>query len=287
MKTKCLHSVALLLLLILISACSIARFTYGLADSLALRELDDYFDLNSSQKSAAKDDLESALAWHRSQELPVYAEILRELIEDIRQPATPERIDFYYEQMLAARTRVLDYLEEPAISFVVRLGPEQAQHFQERLAEEEEEWLEEQQELSPEEAFEEYYEELLDNAEDWFDDFSEPQQQQLEALARVWWQERLDREAQGELEGEAWRQRWLDLLGSGASRERIADELRLWRAYWLEPQTPERIAAQQQRRQRQSQRILDFLALLNQEQRDHASAKLQDYLEGIEDIIAN
>ena len=287
MTKKCLHSFALLLLLGSISACTFARFTYGIADNLALRELNKYFDLNSSQKAAAEADLEAMLAWHRSQELPIYAEILRELIQDIRQPATPRRINYYYDQMLAARTRALDYIEESAVNFLVRLGPEQAQHFQERLAEDEEERLEEQGDLSPEEAFEEYYEELLDNAEDWFDDFSKPQQKQLEALARIWWQERLDREAQGEAEGQAWRQRWLAVLGSGASRARIADELRLWREYWLEPQTPERIAAQQQRRQRQIQRILDFLALLNQEQRDYASAKLQDYLEGIEGLIAD
>ena len=284
---KSLHGFALLLLLSLLAACGVAKFTYGIADNLALRELDDYFDLNSSQKDATRADLEAMLAWHRSQELPVYAEIMRELSADIRQPATPARVNYYYEQMLAARTRALDYLEEPAINFVARLGLENAEHFQERLAEEEEEWLEEQEDLSPEEAFEEYYEELLDNAEDWFDDFSDLQQEQLEALARIWWQERLEREAQGELEGEAWRERWLALLGSGASRELIADELRQWRAYWLEPQVPERITAQQQRRQRQIQRLLDFLAIPDQEQRDHASAKLQDYLESVEDIIAD
>ena len=287
MISKSFHSAALLLMLSLAAACSVAKFTYSIADSFALRELDDYFDLNSSQKEATKADLESMLAWHRNQELPVYAEILRELSADIRQPATSARVNYYYEQMLAARTRALDYLEEPAINFVARLGPEQSEHFQMRLAEEEEEWLKEQEGLSPEEAFEEYFEELLDNAEDWFDDFSKLQQEQLEDFARTWWRERLEREAQGEIEGKAWRERWLVLLGSGASYEHIADELQQWRVYWLEPQAPERIAEQQQRRQRQVQRMLDFLAILNQEQRDFASAKLQDYLEIIEDIIAD
>ena len=289
MKLILTRSGVVLLLLVLISACSVVRLTYGLADSFALRELDQYLDLNASQRSATKADLEALLAWHRSQELPIYADVMRQLIEDVRQPATSEQVDHYYDQLIAARTRTLDYLQDPAVRLLVSLSPEQAQHLRERLDEDRAEWLEEQNELSPEEAFEEYYEELLDNAEDWFGDFSESQQQQLNALARTWWQEQLERDAQREDDGdsEAWRERWLTLLGSGANSERIVQELRVWREYWLEPQTPERLTAQQQRRQRQSQRILDFFALLNQQQRDHASAKLQDYLESIEALIAS
>jgi len=59
-----------------VAGCSSVRFGYDNADTLLFYKLDNYVDLNSAQAQLVRDRVRVLLAWHRSTQLPGYAEFL-------------------------------------------------------------------------------------------------------------------------------------------------------------------------------------------------------------------
>ncbi|MDQ3270974.1 MAG: DUF6279 family lipoprotein [Pseudomonadota bacterium] len=61
----------------LLGACSVVKLAYNQAPELAYLQLDGYFDFSEAQTSRVKDELVKVQRWHRSTELPAYAELLK------------------------------------------------------------------------------------------------------------------------------------------------------------------------------------------------------------------
>ena len=269
--------------LIAISACSSISLGYRFVDDLALNRLDKYFDLNSSQKSATREQLQTALLWFEQQGLPEFLPVLDQLALDMRAPPSQERLEYYYQQFGQARTAAAYFMLPLAVDFLTSLSPEQGEHALSEIEQDEQERLEENSELSEAEQFEEYYDELLDSAEDWCGRFSEAQRQQLLELAQVWWEERQQSyDQEGEID---WRQRFADLILTSASKEQFYAVSEQWLHYWVDPQNPEQLERQQQRFARQQTRIMQFASLLTQEQREHASDELRSYIEAFRGLL--
>lgn len=76
---------SLLLIAAMLGGCSFAtRFAYNHLDWLASRELAKYVDLSRAQKADVETRFERLWAWHRQQELPLYAEDLNRLAQQAR-----------------------------------------------------------------------------------------------------------------------------------------------------------------------------------------------------------
>lgn len=68
---------ALLGLTGLLTACSVVKIAYNQAHELAYLQLDGYLDFNGAQTLRLKDELVKIQRWHRSTQLPAYAERLK------------------------------------------------------------------------------------------------------------------------------------------------------------------------------------------------------------------
>ena len=66
----------LVCLLALLGGCSIVKIAYRNADTLTLRWLDRYVDLDAGQETWAKARIVELHAWHRATQLPVYVGLL-------------------------------------------------------------------------------------------------------------------------------------------------------------------------------------------------------------------
>lgn len=87
------------LLAVLLSACSSTRLAYRFADRGVVWWLDDYVTLTREQKSDLRRDLRDMRGWHCESELPRYAAWLEELRTEIRaSELPPERIGYYQSQ---------------------------------------------------------------------------------------------------------------------------------------------------------------------------------------------
>ena len=65
-----------LLALLLLGGCSAVRVGYNQAPTLAWWWLDGYMDFDATQAPKVKDTLAQWFAWHRSTQLPDYADLL-------------------------------------------------------------------------------------------------------------------------------------------------------------------------------------------------------------------
>ena len=276
------RSLAVICCCLALSSCGSVNLAYSLADDLIVFRLDGYFDLNSEQKRELKSELKELQQWHRSTELPLYQKLLTGLQGDIQQPVRRERLDYYYQQLAKRRDALVEEIIPRAAKFLAGLSPEQVQNAVDELREEAEDEREERAELTDEEIYEEYWEELLDNFEDWFGSVESGQSQQLETLARRWWEEDAERRAQRQREQDEaeWLVEWQDLLLADREDQAKALEEELERGYrsWFYPNDT---SEQNERHQRQKDRIVEFDLLLLAKQRKYAHDELQGYIDSI------
>lgn len=83
--------VAGLVVLLALGGCT-ARLVYDRLDTLAAWWVEDYLELEAAQRDRLRDVLERQLDWHRSTQLPAYADALDRLQADAARPLGRERI---------------------------------------------------------------------------------------------------------------------------------------------------------------------------------------------------
>jgi hypothetical protein len=81
-----------LLGLLFLSGCSAVRVGYNQAPTLAWWWLDGYMDFNAEQEPRVKEALNQWFAWHRTTQLPDYANLLAAAQVQVMQPATPAQV---------------------------------------------------------------------------------------------------------------------------------------------------------------------------------------------------
>ncbi len=149
----------MLLLALLVSACSATQLTYRNLDWLISRKVNQLVDLNGDQQAWFDNQLQNTLRWHCAQELPRYHAILSELGQHLLSPnlhtatleADAERVEALADALLARSAPLTSGLLQ-------RLHDDQIEELRaslaEQLAEQREELLdpplEEQREQSAE-----------------------------------------------------------------------------------------------------------------------------------------
>lgn len=145
-RTQPIICAALLLATLLaLGSCSSIQFAYGQLDRWLRWQLDDYVDLNRTQKSQLQAALDSFLAWHRQTQLPRYADYLEQLAGQVEggQPdavqlaAVEETVRGYWD---AASTQFYDLLIPLAGSLERDQIDELEKNLREKRAESLEKW---------------------------------------------------------------------------------------------------------------------------------------------------
>ncbi len=90
-----------LLGLLLLNGCSAVRIGYNQAPNLAWWWVDGYMDFSAEQSARVKDALNQWFAWHRTTQLPDYADLLAAAQAQVLQPATPAQVCRWNEELRA------------------------------------------------------------------------------------------------------------------------------------------------------------------------------------------
>ncbi len=104
----------------MLSGCSAVRLGYNNGTSLAAWWLDDYLDLDRNQDQQLRVALDEWFIWHRSSQLPDYADALREIGRHSSEPVSAAQVCAWTD---AWRNR-LDKAVEHALPAAARLLPE-------------------------------------------------------------------------------------------------------------------------------------------------------------------
>lgn len=116
---------ALVLSTLFLTSCS-TKFTYNFLDWWMGWTIDDYVSLNKPQKTFVSDHIDQFHQWHRTTQLPLYAETLEQLQQDLSDPAlTEEKLQSYIRQGSQYWDTSLEQLLEPGVQLAASLSEQQ------------------------------------------------------------------------------------------------------------------------------------------------------------------
>lgn len=128
------RALALAATVLVLAGCSALQLGYNQAPSLIYWWVDGYADLDDAQSARVRQDIERFLAWHRSTELPAYAERLRQWRALAAGDLSAEQVCSQTDALRSAAGRLIERGHEPLARLALSLSPTQLQHMERHQA---------------------------------------------------------------------------------------------------------------------------------------------------------
>ena len=158
----------IVLLLFILQACSLMNTAYNKAPSLTYWWLDSYLDFSAEQKPGVKDELAALHAWHRKNELPVYADFVHELKVSATQDIEPATVCKAFSDVRSRMRASREHILPVTMKATVALSDDQLAYLEKQFAKRNKKWREEWMEGTPQERKEHRVEEAVKNAEKFY-----------------------------------------------------------------------------------------------------------------------
>jgi hypothetical protein len=139
LKLNCKALRALLAVLIIsvsVSGCTV-KLTYNFLDWVLYWELKDYVKFNRDQRLLVKDEISQLIDWHRSDELPQYADQLEKLSAGLVSGLTVEQLAESYNKLRHSWQRIVIKTLPAAVDIISNLNDQQVNDFFAMLIEKE------------------------------------------------------------------------------------------------------------------------------------------------------
>lgn len=170
------------LLSLVLGGCSVARIGYNNAPSLTYYWLDTYFDFDGAQTLVVRDKLQALQDWHRKEELPQIAELLKNLQPSANQSVTPEQVCRLYGFVLERVAAPLNYMSPTLANLAVTLSQAQITHIQGEFDKRNQQWREEWLDAKPAKRLERRQKQIREQAEMLYGRLTDAQNAQIKTL---------------------------------------------------------------------------------------------------------
>lgn len=165
-----MKKVLLILLALSLTACSLGRLAYNNFHYVVMWKIDDYIDLDRSQKRLVRQASKDFIIWHRENELPKYKDLLQHLYTDLKsQSLTLEAAAVYEKQAQTLSMQVVSYLQAELPALLMHLTTPQYQQLVSNLRK--------RSEKRQEKTLEDRIEDEIDDTEEWFGKLNKAQEQ--------------------------------------------------------------------------------------------------------------
>ncbi|MFT5504939.1 MAG: hypothetical protein ACI8XC_002656 [Gammaproteobacteria bacterium] len=165
-----------------VGGCSSTSLVYNNADWFAREKIDDYFSISGSQQRRLDRDIDNFILWHRTNELPRYAQFIDDLTRMLADGLGKDDVTLLFEEIVAARVRFAEASIASATDFLVSVNAEQLDYmnreFYQGLTEDKEEL-----EIPAEQRREQKFEQRLDTLENWFGNFDQQQVRKVRQIS--------------------------------------------------------------------------------------------------------
>ena len=270
----------LLLLWPLLVSCSAFQFTYSTADWILLWKLDSYFDLSSSQEEYLDLRIKEFYAWHRHQQLPQYAQFLRQIDECWGHGLSQAELESMFTSVEQFRVYLAKQASRPGAMFLSTVTPAQMQHLQDVLEKEHRQLVSENGKDSAVRVQRRIVS-TLETLTSWLGELSVAQETHIRQWIKefpdttdVWLAHRRGRQAI-----------FLELLRSSRDPLILEQGLYHWLADAKTGATADYLMASKEWREGVVRVFLNIDRILTQDQRAHFSGKLQVLIQDIQDLI--
>lgn len=179
------RSVLVAILAALLVSCTFNKFAYNQADTVAAWMADDYFDLQGVQEDDFRQRFARFHAWHRSAQLPEYAQFMRTAGTRMQGELTRDDVLWFIEGM-RERVRTAGRKAAPeAAALFATLTPAQVEHLQRKLEKSNRKYVDEHKlNGSPEERHEAEGEKVIKQVEKWLAPLNREQKARVMVLVR-------------------------------------------------------------------------------------------------------
>ncbi|MEY4654586.1 MAG: hypothetical protein RI884_3167 [Pseudomonadota bacterium] len=166
LASKLLRIIGALALLAALAGCSAIKLGYNNLPELAWWWLDGYMDFNDAQRAPVKDELSRLHQWHRTNELPRYAELLARIERMAAADVTSEQVCKLAEEG-RVRFLALAAQSEAAIATIApTLTNEQLRHLTQRYERNDQDFRKDWVDLPLTERRDKQYKQFLERMED-------------------------------------------------------------------------------------------------------------------------
>jgi hypothetical protein len=262
-----------LAVVVLLASCSTVRLSYDHADWLLTRMAERYVDLKPEQSQLFRARLTQFHAWHRGQELPLYAAVFEEAADRLAAGLSAKDVDWGIA-LVRARAQVLgEHAADKLAPAIATLSAAQVRDIEARFAQDNRKFADAQLSGDAGRRIVRRGEWLCERFEDWFGELTPAQRTRIAGLAAaspempaLRLEERKRRQAV-----------FLDLLSQPASAEQLRPRLA---AFLSRPDAGRSTRSRQAMHRWERQFVavlLDVENTLSTAQRNRAVAKLRGY----------
>jgi hypothetical protein len=271
-----------LLLAPLLAGCGV-KFLYGNVDRIVVWQTEDYVDLDRAQRDWLRQRVRVHRHWHRIEQLPEWAALLRRFDLEIRDGIDGARLDVYYRTAEAWGEAIVEEMLPTASGLLLDLDADQVAELPGRLAEANAELNEDYAGRPPDEQRAVWREEMRDGMSDWIGDLTAGQELLVDAASTEVVPDN------GDWIG--YRERWQAALMDLLTRRDDVDAFRaafrtlaLERERWYTPEYTE-TRANNERVYREF--TLALLDSLSEDQLDRLSRRIDDIATDFEELAAD
>ncbi len=174
--------ISLLSVAVVLGGCSAVRLGYNNAPTVAYWWLDRYFDFDAAQSVRVRADLKALHDWHRAEELPRAAELLRKLRQGTPQNTSAELLCGLYGDVKDRGVVGLERMVPTLAALVPTLQDAQIAHIANNFDKRNESWREEWLDGTPAQRAERRTKKTLSRAETFYGDLTPAQTALVPAL---------------------------------------------------------------------------------------------------------
>ena len=273
------------LALVLLPACSAIKLGYQQLPTLSYWWLDSTVSFNASQTTTTKQALEQLHQWHRSEELPAYADLLQRVQALSAGPVQTEQVCRVWAEVQIRLDVLMREAVAQAAPVAMALGPRQLSHIARRWERQNEEWEKEWLLGSASERLERRLDKTLERYRSFYGELTAAQISLVKAqLAQSPWTAEWGRQDR--------QRRQQDLLSAlqGISQNKLSQteaQAQLWGVWqrWLKPPEAEQRAVVQSLSQRACENLAQLHNAASPEQRQQATRRLRAYERDIQDLV--
>lgn len=270
----------ILALSFLIISCSAVKYGYDKLYYYVYQKVDDYFDLNEKQSEFVKEQMKTYFSWLKRNDL-IKMKILMKDIKSNTDNMTMSSIKQYDKRARNLFYSSVDRLEPDIIVFLNGLSNEQINHYREYLQKNRDKKRLDQFKKKDSDYYNEKYDALFENLEKYFGDIKKDQKKKI---MQVYVYNKSDEKImfQDDLRS---RERFLSIVKEDRGSREFPDKIRnvLHSGNLLFNAEEKRRRDEYQ--QKNLERMYSIFRIIDEEQKDHFKAVLDEYIEIIDSIL--
>jgi hypothetical protein len=259
--------------LVLVGCGTALRVAYNQGDVAVRLAAHEYFDLHGEQSDRFKEQVKRFHAWHRTEELPRYAELLDGTAKRVQKGLTREDVRWAAAAIRERMHALTEQAVDDAAPVLVTLDADNVHALEKKLGSNNAKFAKDY--LSPDESRNERNraKRMKENFEDWLGKLSDEQEAMIDAYVQasprinaVLFEDRKRRQRE-----------FIELLRANRGSPDITPKLRSFMLDWEAQRSPEYARLAREQEERLTDLLLAMEKTLSPKQRQHAVDRLEFY----------